>query len=149
MNKALLLDLDGTVRRTTNGKPCPNRPEEQELIPGVKEVIKKYKSQGFKIIGITNQGGIGMGYMSEEDNRECLYDLNERLDFMFDHIYYAPAKPSEKHPDTKPNPGMILKARDKFNLDLDQSVMVGDRDTDEQAAQNAGVPFQWAKEFFK
>lgn len=149
MNKALLLDLDGTVRRTTNGKPCPNRPEEQELIPGVKEVIKKYKSQGYKVIGITNQGGIGLGYMSEKDNQECLYDLNEKCDFMFDHIYYAPAKPSEKHHDTKPNPGMILKAKDKFNLDLDQSVMVGDRDTDEQAAKNAGVPFQWAKEFFK
>lgn len=149
MNKALFLDLDGTVRGTNNGAPCPNKPSEQYVLNNRSEVIKQYKEKGFKIIAVTNQGGIGLGYMTEEDNKECLYDINEKLDFMFDDMLYAAAKPKEKHKDTKPNPGMIIKASEKHNIDLKESIMVGDRDSDRQASENAKVgTFFTAKEFF-
>lgn len=99
--KALFLDLDGTVRTTKGDKPCPNYPHEQEVMPGREEVIRQHKSKGYKILAVTNQGGIGLGFITEKEN-----------------------------------------------LDLNNSIMVGDRDSDKQAARNAGVKFYWAKEFF-
>lgn len=148
MNKALFLDLDGTVRGTKGNKMCPNKPEEQYVLPGRKEVIQSYKGKGFKIIAVTNQGGIGLGYMTEAMNASCLADLNRQLDHVFDDMLWAPAPPKEKHKDTKPNPGMITRAEKKHSIDLTQSIMVGDRPTDKQAAENAGVKYIDAKEFF-
>lgn len=117
-------------------------------MPRRKELLSKFKKEGYKIVAITNQGGIGLGYMTEKQCKECLTDLNKKIGGLFDKMYYAPAPPKAKHPLTKPNPGMILKAKKELDLDLDQCVMVGDRDTDEGAAKNAGVSFAWAKDFF-
>lgn len=148
MNKALFLDLDWTVRGTKSGKLCPNDPKDQFILPRRKEVIKKFKDRGYKIIAVSNQGGVGVGHMTAEDNQKCLYDVNEKLDFMFDDMYSATAHPSEKHEDTKPNPGMILKAADKHNIDLSNSIMVGDRDSDKQAAKNAKVASYFTAQSF-
>ncbi len=150
MNKALFLDLDGTVRRcTVEGQPCPNKVGEQELLPNVLDVIKWYKKDGFKIIGVTNQGGVGLGYMSAKDNEAICDELNEMCEGAFDKIYSATAKPSTKHVWTKPNPGMIRKAANDHQIELSKSIMVGDRHSDAVAAMNAGIPyFFWAREFF-
>jgi len=148
MNKALFLDLDGTVRGTKGTKPCPNKPEDQYVLEGRKEVISKYKRDGYKIIAVTNQGGVGLGYMTSEDNKRCLADLNERLDFVFDDMLAATATPQDKHHWTKPRPGMLMHAADKHNIDLNRSIMVGDKEGDKGAAEAAGTKFQWAKDFF-
>ena len=146
--KALFLDLDGTVRTTKGGKPCPNHPSEQEVMPGRKEVIDRYRKEGYKILAVTNQGGIGLGYMSEKDCVECLKDLDKKLGGVFDKMYYAKAPPHKKDMMTKPNPGMLMQGAEDFDIDLKNSIMVGDRPPDQGAAKNAGVPFKWAKDFF-
>jgi len=146
--KALFLDLDGTVRTTKNGKPCPNRPEEQEVMKNRHDKIHEYKSKGYKIVAVTNQGGIGLGYMTDKQCRDCLRDLDKKLDGAFDKMYYAPAPPKAGHPLTKPNPGMIHRAQQELNLDLSNSILIGDRESDKGAANNAGVKFEWAKDFF-
>ena len=147
LHKALFLDLDDTVRTSKRG-PCPNRPEDQEVLPNRYDKIHDYKKRGYKIIAITNQGGIGLGYMTDKQCQDCLKDLDDRLGGAFDKMYYAPAPPKAKHPLTKPNPGMIHRAQKEMNIDLSKSIMVGDRDSDKGAAQNAGVRFKWAKDFF-
>jgi D-glycero-D-manno-heptose 1,7-bisphosphate phosphatase len=58
MNKILFLDLDGTARRTKSGATFINTPLDQEIIPGVTEAIARYSD--YHIIGITNQGGVGI-----------------------------------------------------------------------------------------
>ena len=60
---ALFLDLDGTVRKTKSGGVCPNHAEDQILLPGVLDKIHEYKRKGYKIVAVTNQGGIGLGYI--------------------------------------------------------------------------------------
>jgi D-glycero-D-manno-heptose 1,7-bisphosphate phosphatase len=75
-------------------------------------------------------------------------DLNKRLGGVFDDMLYAPAVPHKKDYMTKPNPGMIHHAADKHGIDLKQSIMVGDMDSDEGAAQKAGVKFVHADLFF-
>lgn len=146
--KALFLDLDGTVRTTKDDKPCPNKPSEQEIMPGRISKIQDYKKRGFKIIAVTNQGGIGLGLMTEGQCKLILDDLDRRMGGVFDKMLYAKAAPKAGHPWTKPNPGMILAAAKDLDLDLNESIMVGDRDVDLMAAQRAGVKFRWAKDFF-
>lgn len=147
-NKAIFLDLDGTVRTTKGGKPCPNKPEEQQVMPGRIAKIQDYKKRGYKIVAVTNQGGIGLGYLTEGQCKLILDDLDRKMGNVFDKMLYAKAAPSAGHPWTKPNPGMILAAAKDLDIDLSDSIMVGDRDTDQQAAQRAGVTFKWARDFF-
>ena len=147
-NKAILVDLDGTIRTTKGGKPCPNKPEEQEIMPGRIAKLQDYKKRGYKIVAVSNQGGIGLGYLTEGQCQLILDDLDRKMGNVFDKMLYAKAAPNAGHPWTKPNPGMILAAAKDLDIDLKESIMVGDRDTDQQAAHRAGVPFQWAKDFF-
>lgn len=148
-HKALFLDLDNTVRTTKGGKVCPNHPHEQEVLPGRYDKIWEYKNKGYKIVAVSNQGGIGLGYMTEAKCKEIMKDLDDRLGNPFDKLLYAKAAPRENHPWTKPNPGMILDASKELNIDLKSSIMVGDRQSDKDAAHNAGVKFHWADDFFK
>jgi D-glycero-D-manno-heptose 1,7-bisphosphate phosphatase len=148
MHKGLLLDLDNTVRQTYSGKVCPNHPSDQYVMEGRYDKIWDYKKKGYKIIGVSNQGGIGLGYMTDKRCREIMDDLDEKLGGAFDKIYYAPAHPKADHPLTKPNPGMIHQAVKELNIDLKKSIMVGDRDSDKEAAKRAGVKFHWADDFF-
>jgi len=148
--KALFLDLDGTVRRTlVANQPCPRRPEEQEVLPGRREKIWEYKKAGHLIFAVTNQGGVGLGLMTADDCLDCLIDLNKKLDGVFDDMIFAGAPPDKKDMYTKPNPGMITTLAHRHKVDLANSLMVGDMETDELAAARAGVPFKYAKEFFK
>lgn len=147
-NKALFLDLDGTVRKTKSGKPCPNHPDDQIIMDGRYDKIWDYKNKGYKIVGVTNQGGIGLGYITESRCKDILKDLDSKLGGVFDKILYAPARPDANHPMTKPNPGMIHAAAKDLNIDLKKSIMVGDMDTDKKAAENAKLKFKWAHEFF-
>lgn len=146
---ALFLDLDDTVRKTTaGGRPFPKAPHEQALMEGRYDKIWEYKKKGFKVFGVSNQGGIGMGTLSKKECEDCLEDLNKKLDGAFDDIVYAAAHPSKDDPFRKPNPGMIHALKEKHDLHLGKSLMVGDRDTDKMAAHRAGVKFIWAKDFF-
>jgi D-glycero-D-manno-heptose 1,7-bisphosphate phosphatase len=150
MRKALFLDLDGTVRRCKNPKQvCPNKVGEQVILPNVKEKIRAHSNDGYLIIGVTNQGGVGLGYLEPKTCQEISKETNALMDDIFTYIYEAMASPSEQHPWTKPNPGMLLQAKSDFNIDLENSIMVGDRESDMGAAKNAGVgEFQYAKDFF-
>jgi D-glycero-D-manno-heptose 1,7-bisphosphate phosphatase len=148
MNKAIFTDLDGTVRTTKGGKPCPNKPSDQEIMPGRIAKLLDYKKRGYKIVAVTNQGGIGLGYMTEGQCQLILDDLDRRMGGIFDKMLYAKAAPTAGHQWTKPNPGMILAAAKDLDIDLKESIMVGDMDTDQMAAQRAGVTFRWAKDFF-
>jgi D-glycero-D-manno-heptose 1,7-bisphosphate phosphatase len=146
---ALFLDLDDTVRRTTaKGRPFPKHPSEQELLEGRYDKIWDYKNRGYKILGVSNQGGVGMGVVTKKEVEACLHDLNQKLDGAFDNIVYAPAHPEKDDPFRKPNPGMIHALKEKHSVDLKRSIMVGDRDSDRLAAERAGVKFVWAKDFF-
>lgn len=148
MNKAIFVDLDGTVRKTKSGKVCPNHPDDQEVMEGRYDKLWDYKNKGYKIVAVTNQGGIGLGYMTNARCKEVLKDLDNKMGGVFDKMLYAPAKPDANHPWTKPNPGMIHAAAKDLGIDLKKSIMVGDRDSDKEAARNAGVKFHWAHVFF-
>lgn len=157
LRPALFVDLDNTVRETLTGRAHPIWPEDQTLRPGALERLAEYRARGYAIVGVTNQGGVAFGTLSEQDVVEINQYLQERLaPGVFDLILYCPHHPygyirAYTHDAScrKPRPGMAYEARDRLGLDLGASLMVGDMEVDRLFAENAGIPvFYWAHEFF-
>ena len=144
---ALFLDLDSTVRYTKDTeKPCPSEPSDVRIYPGVVDKIKNFKKAGFLIFGVSNQGGIELGYMTEEKCSEIMEHTNTLMDNVFDAILWSSEMKSY---DRKPNPGMIEKLTREFNVSLELSIMVGDKDSDLICSLNAGIrQFFYARDFF-
>ncbi|AGB41578.1 histidinol-phosphate phosphatase family protein [Halobacteroides halobius DSM 5150] len=137
MNKAVFLDRDGVIN---NFKKPVNTPQELELYPWTAKAIKKLNQSGYQVYIVTNQGGIECGYLSAKDlariHQHLIITLKED-NAIIDDIEYCPHFKT-KCECRKPNPGMILKLANKYNIDLDLSFMVGDRKSDIIAGQKAG-----------
>lgn len=156
--KLIIFDADGTLRYCTiEGQPCPNTSEQWKLYDGVKEVLERYDwgnpEDGKVGYGIaSNQGGVGSGYFSEETAYKLLTDtVVEAFGFLPEDgtVEMCPHIPYTDCGCRKPEPAMILKLIDKYGVEPDDVLFVGDRDADENAAKNAGVDFIWAWEFFE
>ncbi|MFC4765833.1 D-glycero-alpha-D-manno-heptose-1,7-bisphosphate 7-phosphatase [Effusibacillus consociatus] len=137
--KAVFLDRDGVINdhvRPVNG------PDDLILFPGVGQSIKRLQDAGYKVFVVTNQGGVGLGYMTEEDlqqvHNKMLHEIS-RDGAEIDDIRYCAHKPRAGCACRKPEPGMIHDLAEKYNIDLKQSFMVGDRDFDIQAGRRAGT----------
>ena len=155
---ALFLDLDGTVRETLSGRVHPMEPWDQRLRPGVAARLREYRARGYTIVGVTNQGAVGLGWLSEDEVEEINRRLADELaPGLFDLILYSPYHPHARLPAyrhqahwRKPSPGMAFEARDRLGLDLAASIMVGDMESDRLFAQSAGIgTFAWARAFFR
>jgi D-glycero-D-manno-heptose 1,7-bisphosphate phosphatase len=146
--KALFLDRDGVINVEKN---YVYRIEDFEFLPGIFDLCTIAKQRGFLLVVITNQAGIGRGYYSEADfNRltEWMLEEFQAHDIKIDRVYHCPYHPTagigkyrQESFDRKPNPGMILKARQEFNLNLSQSVLIGDKNSDIEAGRAAGVGY--------
>jgi D-glycero-D-manno-heptose 1,7-bisphosphate phosphatase len=105
------------------------------------EALRYLNSNGFEIIIITNQAGIGEGVISEEQfwlvHNEMLSRLKERGVNVLD-TFMCSASPDSNDPWRKPNPGMLIEAAAKYNIDLSSTFMTGDRHADVLAGVNAG-----------
>lgn len=161
MTKILFLDLDGTVRRTKSGATFINDPYDQELIPGVEDLIARH--QGWVIVGVTNQGGVAAGFKPLGD---CIAEQSRTLELLpsIERIYFCPHSQEcwlvtredvDKLVDPKPRnyrkpeTGMIDIALLYLRKPPTEMLMVGDRSEDEQCAKNAGIPFMWAEDWRK
>ena len=163
MSNILFLDLDGTVRRTKSGATFINDPHDQELIPGVMEAIARYDLKEWKVIGITNQGGVGAGFKTLEN---CILEQRQTMKMLptMDSVMFCPdngrtmcyvPRQGEHSVITsydygsfrKPGYGMIAFFKQYSGEPRPKSLMVGDRPEDEQCAKNANIPFMWAHEW--
>jgi D-glycero-D-manno-heptose 1,7-bisphosphate phosphatase len=141
MNKALFLDRDGVINVE---KDYLYKIEDFEFIDGIFKVCNYYQNLGYKIIVVTNQSGIARRYYSEDDFKEVTnWMINEFkiLGINISKVYHCP-----HHPDIsgacecrKPKPGMLLNAAKEFDIDLKNSVIIGDKERDIEAGLNAGL----------
>jgi len=142
LTKALFTDLDGTLIRTNSGRKFPIHSADWRFIPETLKALTYFYKQGYKIIIVTNQGGIGEGYMAEKvfidkiDKICCT--LEKRLEFKANSVSYFYCTGMDGY-DRKPNPGMAFEAALEYELDIKESVMLGDYITDMQFARNAGM----------
>jgi len=143
---ALFLDRDGVINVEKN---YVYRIEDFEFMPGIFDLCLAARDAGLLPIVVTNQAGIGRGYYTEDDfQRITAWMLEEFRSRGIDigRVYHCPFHPTagvgeyrRESFDRKPNPGMILKARDDFDLDLAHCVLLGDKDSDLEAGRAAGV----------
>jgi D,D-heptose 1,7-bisphosphate phosphatase len=147
--KCVFLDRDGTINKTNN---FIKKPEDLELIEGAAEAIKKINDLGYLAIVITNQPVIARGEVDfatlDLINKKMETDLGKQGAYI-DDLYFCPHHPDKGFPGErpeykidcdcrKPKPGMILKAAEKYNIDLSISYMAGDDKRDVNAGINAG-----------
>ena len=94
---------------------------------------------------ITNQAGIARGFYTENEFKvlsDWMVSQFEQRNILISKVYYCPHHPDITGPCDcrKPEPGMILKAAGEFYLDLSESFLVGDHESDLKAGENAGIP---------
>jgi D-glycero-D-manno-heptose 1,7-bisphosphate phosphatase len=144
--KAVFLDRDGVINED---HAYVHKIEDFHFIDGVFEACKYFCEQGYLIVIVTNQSGIGRGYYTEEQ----FHQLNswmcqefKRQGVKISQVYFCPHHPKQALPEylinctcRKPLPGMLNQAIEAFDIDVSQSVMVGDKISDIQAARAAGV----------
>ena len=136
MNKALFLDRDGTINIDTG---YVHDPEHFVFIDGIFDFCHNALSNGFIIIIITNQSGIERGYFTEADYQHTTkYMLDEftRRNIAITDVLHCP---SLTGPNRKPAPGLFLKAKEKYNIDMSSSIQIGDKERDLSAGRNAGI----------
>lgn len=144
-NKAVFLDRDGTI---VVGVDYLNDPRQLRLLPNSSKGIKEFNKHGYLVIIVTNQSGIARGYFDEKRLEEINEELKNILSAegaIIDAIYYCPHMPEEEMGDPenacrcrKPSPQMLLNAAKDFNIELRESIMVGDTPADILTGKNAG-----------
>ncbi len=134
----MFLDRDGTLIYDVG---YPRDPRQVQLLPGAGQALKKLKEQGFLLVLVSNQSGIGRGLVTAEQaeqvHQEFLSQL-ERYGVQLDAVYYCPHAPGEQNRCRKPSPAMLLQAAKELDLDLTRSFMVGDKASDVEAGKRAG-----------
>ncbi|MEQ6375542.1 HAD family hydrolase [Bacillaceae bacterium S4-13-56] len=145
MKRAVFLDRDGVINEVlTDRVKFVNRPNQLYFLPKVPEAIKKLNDSGiFDLIAVvTNQGGVGLGYLKEENLQKIhdhmIQELTKQGAVIHD-VAYCPHKPTDGCACRKPDSKMIEDLAEKNGIDLRASYMVGDTDTDIQAGKKAGT----------
>ena len=132
---AAFLDRDGTIMRDVDY--CGD-PAQVEVFPGASDALRRLKTNGYRLIIVTNQSGIARNYFSEADYRAVELEFVRQLgDGLIDASYHSPDLPTTNSPRRKA-PGMIFEASD-YRLDLTRSYLIGDKTSDIECGRNAGV----------
>jgi len=137
MNRAVFFDRDGTLMEEVYY--CAD-PTLVKLYPGVPEALRRLKDAGFLNFIVTNQSGIGRGLFTEEQYRDVEAEFLRQIGpGLIDATYYCPDAPDTPSTRRKPEPGMVLDAAAKYEVDLPRSYFVGDKTADIECGQRAGT----------
>lgn len=145
LRKALFLDRDGVINID---KGYVHKISDCEFMDGIFDLCRAARDKGYLLIVITNQAGIARGYYTEDDFQTLMAWMREefrRQGCPLDDVYHCPFHENglgeyrRASPDRKPEPGMILKAAAHHGLDLSRSILIGDKDSDIEAGERAGV----------
>ena len=144
--RALFLDRDGVINHDAG---YTSSADNFRFIDGIFDLCRSATQSRYLLIVVTNQAGIGRGYYSEEDFWTLTEWMCERFkveDAPIADVFFCPFHPEhgvgdykKESFDRKPNPGMLLRAAEIHEIDLKHSIMIGDKDSDMQAARSAGV----------
>ncbi|MCC8403296.1 D-glycero-beta-D-manno-heptose 1,7-bisphosphate 7-phosphatase [Paraburkholderia sp. MMS20-SJTN17] len=144
--RALFLDRDGVINEDFG---YVHRKEDCVFIGGIFELVRTANRAGYLVAVVTNQAGIARGYYTEAQFGDFMRwmqgeFLSRRA--RIDRVYYCPHHPEAGVGEfrktcacRKPQPGMLEGARGEFDLDMQASILVGDKESDMDAAQRAGV----------
>ena len=137
--KTIFLDRDGVINQDFG---YVHKIENFEFIDGIFDSCRFFQKLNYQIIIITNQSGIARGYFTEKDhqalNKWMVDQFNLKGISILD-TFYCPHGPKSQCNCRKPQPGMFLNAQIKYNIDMQNSWMIGDSERDIIAANSAGI----------
>jgi D-glycero-D-manno-heptose 1,7-bisphosphate phosphatase len=137
--KIVFLDRDGVINKEIG---YLHKIDDFEFIDEVFDACLYFQSLNYQVIIITNQSGIARGYYSEDDfhilNNWMLEQFSNHGINILD-VFFCPHSPKSTCECRKPKPGMFIQANEKYNIDTENSWMIGDKETDVQAANAAGI----------
>ena len=135
----VLLDRDGTVN-VERQYLCD--PEQFELLPGSVEGMRKLRAHGIGLVIVSNQSGVGRGYITP-DQLDAIHERLETLlgdaNLAVDGIYSCPHVPEDGCACRKPETGLVLRASAELGFDPANSFVVGDRQSDIDLGRRLGV----------
>lgn len=138
MKKAVFLDRDGVLNEELGFQVTSM--EDFRVKEGVGEALKRMKNEGYTLIVVTNQSGIAKGTYGHDFVMACHERIQETSDHVLDDIYYAPGYDSvSKSLSRKPGSLMFERAIAKHNIDVTNSWMIGDRESDMIPAKKVGL----------
>jgi D-glycero-D-manno-heptose 1,7-bisphosphate phosphatase len=141
MSKAVFLDRDGVINRKAPEGDYVIRWEEMTFLPGVVDAISLLNKAGFRVIVVTNQRCVAKGLITAqalESLHQQMCNALARDGARIDAVYYCPHEKDAGCGCRKPAPGMLLKAKADYGIDLSPSWMIGDSELDVEAGMNAG-----------
>jgi D-glycero-D-manno-heptose 1,7-bisphosphate phosphatase len=144
--RALFLDRDGVVNEEVG---YLHRIEDVRFVEGIFSLCRTAAGLGYRLIVVTNQAGIARGYYSETDFELLMEYMRGKLHaegVELDAVYYCPFHPEhgvgkykQEHEDRKPGTGMLRRGARELGVELGESILVGDRCSDVDAANAAGL----------
>ncbi len=144
-SKAIFIDRDGVINIKPNDHDYVKTWEDFVFVPGIEEYLRKFTSDGYIIIVVTNQRGIARKLISQSVFEEITQKMNNYLiskNIHLSAVYYCPHEEGGGCSCRKPKPGLILQAAKDFLVDLNRSVIVGDSPQDVMAGKQANVGLQ-------
>lgn len=145
MNRAIFLDRDGTVIEECG---YLSDPERVRLLPGAVEALTTLAAEGWKLVVVSNQSGVGRGLISAlqmEQVQARFLSIMRRHGIPIAATYLCTHAPEENCRCRKPSPFLLERAADEHALDLAASWMIGDREGDILCGHNAGCPTIWLR----
>lgn len=139
MNKAVFFDRDGVINIDTG---YVGKIEDFTFVEGIIPAMRIAQQQGYLLIIVTNQSGIGRDYYTEDDFQQLTQWMKSELvqqGVNIDAVFHCPHTDSDDCECRKPKPGLFLQAIDKYDVDCDNSWMLGDSERDIEAAVAAGI----------
>jgi D-glycero-D-manno-heptose 1,7-bisphosphate phosphatase len=136
---AIFLDRDGTLNEAVG---YVNHASRFRLFPWTVAAVRTIKEANFLAVVATNQSGVGRGYFSAsllEEVHDILRSTLKEGGAELDGLYVCPHAPAESCECRKPKPGMLLRAAEELDIDLERSWAVGDNYRDLESGWRAGT----------
>jgi len=137
--KTIFLDRDGVINKEVE---YLFRISDFEFIDGIFDACLHFQKLDYEIVIVTNQSGITRGYYNENDYQKLtgwmLDQFNDNGINILD-TFYCPHTPESLCECRKPKPGMLIEAKHKYNINMKDSWMIGDSESDIKAANAAGI----------
>ncbi|WP_462109091.1 D-glycero-beta-D-manno-heptose 1,7-bisphosphate 7-phosphatase [Campylobacter concisus] len=137
--KALFLDRDGVINEDAG---YVYEIKDFKFIDGIFDALREFAKAGYKLFVVTNQSGIGRGYYTQEQFdtlTKFMLEIFKKEQIFITKVYFCPHAPETNCACRKPNPKMILDAKDEFGIDIKNSLMIGDKPSDVEAGKRAGI----------
>lgn len=134
----VFLDRDGTLLKDS---PYLSDPQDAELLPGVGEGLAALQRAGYRLVMVTNQQGIGLGYFSVREFiavNTALFRFLTPFGVTISRTYYCPHSAADICDCRKPGSALLVRALQEFGVAAAQCYMVGDREIDAMAGESAG-----------